>query len=186
MRLSSRRRASIIVLVAIAIGAVLPSSASGQTITTSASGPVCTPLPLPEDTASAVEDFLLFAPLCAEQHVRIKVDELRDHFETATVTDREREEEITIRRSQPIVAQSGPVTIPALEPEELAALGFEVKITEERDTREVNGNRSEERTEETEVRGDDFRFKSEETRERNETDNSESFEREESQTFKSR
>lgn len=182
----SRRRVCAYVLAFIAFGALLPTGASAQTVTTALSPPVCTPLVLPEDTASAVEDFLMFGTLCAEDHVTIKVDEVREHFTTENVKEREREEEITIRRRDPVVVQSAPVDIRSLEVEELAQLGFKTKVEETREVREVNGNRSEERIEETKIEGDDFRFKSEETRERTENEDSTSFEREESQTFKSR
>ena len=182
----SRRDVSALVLAFIALGALLPTGASAQTVTTAVSPPVCTPLVLPEDTASAVEEFLMFGPLCAEDHITVKVDELRDHFKTENVKSREREEEITIRRRNPVVVQSGPVDVRSLSVDQLAALGFKTKVEETREIREVNGDRSEERTEETEVKGDDFRFETEETRERTEHGDSNSFEREESQTFKSR
>ncbi len=185
LRLTSRRRASALVLAAIALGAVLPTSSRAHTAVVAASAPVCKPLVLPADTASAVEDFLMFGTLCAGEPLTIKVDELRDHFTTETVKSREREEEITIRRRDPVFVQSGPVDIRSLEVEELAQLGFETKVEETRDVREVNGNRSEERTEQTKVEGDDFRFKSEETRERTENPDSVSFERTEEQNFKS-
>src|SRR5687768_12806661 len=148
-------RISVLAASAAALALTGPSSAQINTPRP------CTPVVIPDQLASEVDDLVVPAEVCPGQRLKIENEESRKKVEESGEKLRERESETEVRRP---AVPGGTAPAEGVEVEDLAKMGFDTKVEESRKVYETPTSRFEEREEETMVKGDGFRYESEESR----------------------